>query len=279
MTNNQPHTQKRKPAYRAQAIIRGLMLLCLIGMLAAGVILIRNNKEYSQGNAAYDQVRSAYKSTSEDGEIFEEGDPYAALPNLPPIIPGSIMDFSPLIEINADTVGWLIAEDTAIDYPLVQASDNVYYLTHLFNKDTNKLGSLFMDYRNQRDFTDRTTIIYGHNMLDNSMFASLTDYEQQEYFENHPVMRLYTPQGDYSVKLFAGFVESGNSEFIRLTFKDDADFLAYIKQLKSKSTFDSIVEVQAQDRIIALSTCSYNFNNARYVLFGKLVPIIRRQSN
>lgn len=271
--------KNRKTAYRGQTLVRALIVLCLIGIGVAVVVLIQNNKEYSRGNSSYDQIRQAYKTHNEDFPPFEEVTTDDALPPRSSIIPGSVMNFNPLIEINPDVVGWLTAVDTNIDYPVVQSNDNVYYLTHLFNRESNKLGSLFMDYRSQRDFSDRNTLIYGHNMLDNSMFASLTNYEQQEYYEAHPVIQLFTPQGDYTIKLIAGFVESGNTDFVRLTFEDDADFLAYIQQLKSKSTFTSPVELQPQDRILTFSTCSYNFNNARYVLFGKLVPIVRYQSN
>jgi sortase B len=85
-------------------------------------------------------------------------------------------------------------------------------------------------------------------------------------------MELYTPEGDYKIELFAGYVANGNEPFLRFTFNDETDFLTYIVWLKSRSTFSSSVDVKPHDRIITLATCSYEYDNARYVVFGKLIP-------
>jgi sortase B len=127
-----------------------------------------------------------------------------------------------------------------------------------------------MDYRNSGGFTDKNTVIYGHNMKDGSMFSSLTKYKEQGYYERLPTMALYTPEGDYTIELFAGVVADGDYEFVRFGFIDDADFQDYIHALKEKSTFKSNTRVKADDRIVTLCTCSYEFNNARYALFGRL---------
>lgn len=158
----------------------------------------------------------------------------------------------------------------SIPYPIAQAPDNDYYLTHLFTGEKNKVGSIFLDYRNQRDFSDKNTIIYGHNMLDGSMFSSLTNYAEQSYYESYPQMTLFTPRGNYSLQLFAGIVLDGSEDTIRFTFTDNDDFSNYIRMLKENSTFTSSVSVMPEDPIVTLSTCSYTFNNARYVLFGRL---------
>ena len=108
------------------------------------------------------------------------------------------------------------------------------------------------------------------------MFSSLTKYKDQRYYDKFPTMLLYTTGGNFTIELFTGIVVDGNYESVRFDFKDDHDFQSYIDSLKKKSTFESNTIVKADERIVTLCTCSYEFNNARYALYGKLTPI--RQS-
>ncbi|WP_218828220.1 class B sortase [Paenibacillus sp. SSG-1] len=143
-------------------------------------------------------------------------------------------------------------------------------MNHLFTGEQNRLGSLFVDYRVAGDFSDRNTIIYGHNMKDGSMFSSLAQYRNPAYYETHSYLSLYLPNKEYIIEIFAGIIADGDMEFVRYEFDDD-DFLAYIDELRAASTFGSEVAVTGEDRIVSLVTCTYEFDNARYALFGKLV--------
>lgn len=260
---------------RLRLILHILMALCAAGILYSAFVLIADNREYAQGYAAYRQVR----------QIRESSDPLSDQTNAPPQITSEVLseekqdeqrgsvDFPALEKINPDVMAWLTSEDTEIDYPVVQGEDNHYYLRHLFTGEENKLGAIFMDCRNHGNFSDKNTIIYGHNMKDGSMFSSLTKYKDQSYYDSFPTMLLYTPNGDFMIELFAGTIVDGNQESIRFDFKDDQDFQSYIDSLKKASSFESNTAVTAYDRIITLCTCSYEFNNARYALFGKLTPV------
>lgn len=262
------HIRRRKlPSRRIPVLLRAMMALCVVGMAFFGFLLIRDAGEYSRGDAAYGQVRSViHNRDTATGMGVETAE--TASSGMP-----SKMDFAPLKAVNSDVVGWILSEGSAIDYPVVRGEDNEYYLSHLFNREQNKLGSLFMDCRNAGTFSDKNTVIYGHNMKDGSMFASLTKYKNQNYYDKFPAMALYTPDGDFTIELFAGVVSDGNDEFVRFQFKEDQDFRDYIDALKEKSTFESDTVVKSDDRIVTLCTCSYEFNNARYALFGKLTPI------
>lgn len=182
-------------------------------------------------------------------------------------------DFTELKKINAEIVGWLTCEGTAIDYPVMHTDNNDFYLKHLYDKEENPSGSLFSDYRNSGLFTDQNTVIYGHNMKDGTMFRSLNSYKMQEYYEEHPVLILYTPNGDYLIELLSGTLEDGNNEFVRLSFESNHDFLEYINDLQSRSTFKSAVKVNPDDSIVSLCTCSYERDNARYQVVGRLTPL------
>lgn len=182
------------------------------------------------------------------------------------------VDFEVLAETNKDIVGWLYCEDTPINLPVVQAADNAYYLDRMFDRTGNGSGTLFVDFRNAGDFSDNNTIIYGHNMKNKKMFGTLPDYKKQEFFDEHPVMWLLTPSADYKIELVAGIVTPMLSDVYAFDLPDE-DVLATVRQAMADSTFTSDVEVELGDRFVTLSTCSYEFENARYVLIGRLTAL------
>ena len=126
-------------------------------------------------------------------------------PTLPPT---PQVDFDSLRAVNPEIVAWLSIDDTNIDYPVVQHSDNDYYLHHLFTGEWNSSGCLFMDCNNLADFSDLHTIIYGHHMDNGSMFQNLMGYKGQSFYDEHPTAQLFTPGGTYTVEFFAGYVTS-----------------------------------------------------------------------
>lgn len=244
-------------ASRLQLVIRLLIVLAFVLVLISGSLLWRQGLEYKEGNSSYQELR----------EVARPGINH---PDPGQMNPASPVDFEALRKINDGIAGWLSSEGTVIDYPVVQGWDNDYYLNHLFSGESNKLGTLFLDYRNDNLFEDPLSVIYGHNMRDKSMLTSIAGYIDQTYYDAHPVMMLHTPGAAYRVRLFAGITVSGSSHELRLSFSGDDDFLAYIRSLKERSTFTSFDDLDSTDRILALVTCTYSFQNARYILFGKL---------
>lgn len=179
------------------------------------------------------------------------------------------VDFDALQEKSSDVIAWLYCPDTPINLPVVQAKDNDYYLYRLLDGTPNGSGTLFADYRNDRDFLDGNTVIYGHNMKNGSMFGTLSRYKEQEYYEEHPVMWLLTRDKNYKVELFAGYVTQATSD--AYVFAEDGEQIPELgSQAMRQSTFEAEVDIQPGDRILTLSTCSYEFQDARYVLQGKL---------
>ena len=246
-----------------------LIGLSLIAVVVFASIHFRLEKEYKTGNDLYKNLRADQVSL-----LHIKKDMGQAAPQEEQTSTNSgSMDFTYLEIVNPDVVAWITAAGLPIDLPIVQGQDNDYYLTRLFDHQPNRLGTLFVDVYNKPDFSDKNTVIYGHNMNDGSMFASIANYRTQEFYESFPVMDLYTPTADYKIELFAGYVANANEPFIQFVFQDDADFLNYIDWLKLISTFESQVTIGPEDRIVTLSTCTYDFDNARYVVFGKLVPV------
>lgn len=180
------------------------------------------------------------------------------------------VDFITLKETNEDIIGWLYQPNTNINYPLVQGEDNNQYLRRLIDGKYNVSGTLFLDYRNSFNFSDFYSIVYGHNMKNKSMFGSLTGYKNQEYFELNPNLYLLTPDKDYKIELFMGFVNNAKVENLIYNPELTEDNLNEFLELSKKSTFNSNIKPKVGDKIICLTTCSYEYNNARYLVFGVL---------
>lgn len=179
----------------------------------------------------------------------------------------SKMNFDKLREMNPDTVAWINMNDGTIDYPVVQGKDNKFYLNHLFSREYGKAGSIFMEVTNAADFSDKNTLLFGHHMNNGSMFANIENYRNQAYYELFPRMELYTPQGDNKVEWFAGYPVSAAR--IPTAFDSSEAFLAHVEKARSRSDFQAAeVQVSAEDRLVTLVTCTYAWENARYILVG-----------
>lgn len=200
-------------------------------------------------------------------------------PNVTPTpspIPGSAaqpspqVDFASLRTVNPEIVAWLTIEGTNINYPVAKHSDNDYYLHHLFTGEYNSSGCLFMDCRNPSDLSGPHTIIYGHHMDNGTMFQNLMYYKDQSFYDEHPTARLITPNGSYTIEIFAGYVADVDSDAWELDFTSDEDFEDWLASAMERSAFEGKVIPTIADKIITLSTCSYEFYDARFVLLGRL---------
>lgn len=182
------------------------------------------------------------------------------------------IDHEKLAGINDHYQFWLYAAGTPIDYPVVQCSNNSYYMDRMFNRKANKAGTLFVDYRNLPRFKDPNTLIYGHHMRDSSMFHALTDYESRGFFDAHPWMLIVREDAVFLVEVFAGYVTDGRDHCYEIAISDENDMRSFVAQAEKKSNFDAHVEIDCgTDHLVTLSTCAYNFENARYVVIGRLV--------
>ena len=173
----------------------------------------------------------------------------------------------------SQVVGWIYSPDTVISYPVLKGGDNEYYLHHTLNGTENASGSIFMDAVCEPDLSGDNTILYGHHMNNGSMFASLANYKQEGYLEAHPVLYYYTPNQVYMLQVFSCYVTGGDSDVYAFNFATRGEYQEFINRMYSRSNFDSGVEVTSSDHIMTLSTCSYEYDDARYVVLCKIVPM------
>ena len=181
--------------------------------------------------------------------------------------------FLDLHEINPEIVGWISVEGTIINYPILQATDNEYYLDRNYKKEESRAGSIFMDYRNDVEKENRNTIVYGHRMKDNTMFNSLTNYLDEDFFKNHKTINYDTMYGSYDAEVFAVYYTTTDFDYIQTDFASDEEYAAFLNEVEQKSEIQADFDVNADDEIVTLSTCDYTLDpdEGRLVVHAKIV--------
>jgi sortase B len=193
---------------------------------------------------------------------------------------GAVMEYKPepadgepvnqsVIDLQAeypDAVGWLTVPGTKIDYPFVQSKDNDYYLRRDLDGNHAMAGTLFMDYRCEKDFTSRNTIIYGHHMKNGSMFGTLKYFAGKEFFDANRHGAIYLPNETLALEFFAYMVVKSTDTKI-YSIEPGKNYLDYVRQ-NARQVRD--IGLADGDKIVSLSTCSYEFDNARMVLLARI---------
>lgn len=182
------------------------------------------------------------------------------------------VDFEALSRINPDVVGWIYIEGTSINYPILLGEDNDYYLTHMIDGEYNSSGSIFMDFRNDGSFDEIHTVLYGHHMNNGSMFSDLLNYKKQAYFDEHPTALIMTPEKNYTLHLFTGYVAHISDDAWKTDFASEEEYANWLIRIGESSLFSSDITPSQTDRVVTLSTCSYEFDDARFVAVGVLEP-------
>lgn len=256
-----------------------ILVLCLCGAGVALYHILSDELEYRAGEKLYAQMQEYVQIPTENTEpikadstepVMTEAEEQATEPTMEPVDYPQV-DFAPLLETNQDVVGWLYVEDTKINYPILLGEDNRQYISTMIDGSQNPAGSIFMDYHNTADFSDRHTILYGHNMQNGTMFADITKYRNQEYYDSHPLGLVVTPEGNFRFEIVSAYIASLADSAWQLEFVDDADALEWLTASMEKAPFASRYVPAPGDRIITLSTCSYEFDDARFVLVGVLL--------
>lgn len=253
-----------------------LMVLFLCGLCYGAWNLYSADKAYRADREKYSGAVLEYVQLAgiEDAAPMPEDD---ADDGYVPIYAPLKVDFEKLSEDCPDIQGWIYCEGTNINYPVVQGPDNQKYLRHTYLGEYAAAGSIFLEAANTPGFQDSNNIIYGHHMKDKSMFAGLSNWAEQAYYDEHPVMWLLTPEQDYMVELFSGYITPAGSDVYAVFQGPSEWFDDYLKAALANSDFDcgEGFVPDGDAKYVVLSTCDYTFQNARYVLHGKLVPADR----
>lgn len=166
--------------------------------------------------------------------------------------------FSKLKKINNETVGFLTVKGTNINYPIVQHNDNSYYLKRDIYKKKSSMGWVYLDYRNSKNEFDSNNIIYGHSMLNGTMFGTLKNVLTSNFRKNseNMIISYDTPNGQYKFKIFAGYRVEYTTDYLKTDFENKKEFDAFVKLIRGRSTFKTKDKVEYGDKILTLSTCA-----------------------
>ena len=185
---------------------------------------------------------------------------------------GSV-DFTGLRRDAPEAAAWLTVPGTQIDYPVVQWTDNQYYVNRTARHESSRYGAIFMDYRNNRDFSDFYTVVYGHNMRGGKMFGTLREFRDPGFFDRVKYGTLQTPDKTYQLQLFAFVLtDSSTGDYhSNLAFVLPGEKEAFIEMIKGTAGRWRDIPLGPEDRIVALSTCLSSTGDKRILVLAKLV--------
>lgn len=241
------------------------MLFCALLLLCACSVQV--GKQYIVSDSDTESI-SPTAQTSETDEKNENG---------------VLLNFAPLLEQYPNLVGWITVPGTVIDYPVVKGDDNDYYLTHDYKGDENRNGAIYLDCRVTfgQNKISRNTVIHGHNMRSGVMFENLTKYDSPEFFKENYTLRFDTiyEKGEWvifavmKIDAYGGENNMPTFDFLITDFESDEAFGRYVSDIRAHSIYDTkdIVSVTENDRIITMSTCSYEYDNFRTVLVARKI--------
>lgn len=245
-----------------------LLVICILVFLFSASLVVKHFVELKENRDYYEKIQNLV--TEESTEVEQTP------------------DYSSVIKVNTDTVGWIKVPNTNIDYPVVQFANNDYYLNHDFDKKYNYRGAIFMDYRNNPTDLDANTIIYGHNCYDKTMFSELDQYEKIDFYKKTPVFEYNTLEKSYKWKIYAVFITNAEaSEDNGYVFNyiypymDGENFNGFIEEVNKRRLYVTGVDINDEDKMLVLSTCVRtldtvnNYGKTTYRADARLVILAR----
>lgn len=271
---------------RSMRIILTLLLAAAF-LFSTGQYLLQKQDKVA-GNSAYEEALAIAVSRQQDVPRTASAPTEAPVPAMQPqwvvaapeegdphIRTLEDMDLAALRQVNPDVLGWILIPDTRISYPLLQGTDNNYYLERTWDRQSNAMGSIFLEYLNQPDLTDYNTIVYGHNMNDGSMFAGIREFRDQEFWKTHPYVYILSDQGVYRYEIFSAYQASVKSSTYGLDFSGDGDRAAFLHNAAANSVIETGIEPELTDRVLTLSTCNGAGYATRWVVHARLKMVLQ----
>ena len=244
-----------------QIIIKVFFLIALIAFIVSAAYITNYFLSAKHQDGIIDEARSVWYEETQTNDDTE------------------LSAIELLLKENSDFKGWITVPNTKIDNPIYQTGNNDFYLTHNQQKQKSVYGALFFDCKNviTESETDKNLVIYGHHMKNGSMFANLTKYKQLSFYKQNPTIEFSTLYKKGTYKIYAAFVlnasKADDNDYIynisRKSFIDDDDFDSWVNEARQRSLINTGVDVKNGDNIITLVTCTYDFDNARFVVMAR----------
>jgi sortase B len=262
-------------------ILRIAICLLALVLLVSGYFFIKQYLGYVREKKLYTDAQTSFtapaklvrhvpvaepESDSEEPPLEEEAEEETLT-----------VDFDALKSVNGDIIAWLYIPGTEISYPVLRGTSNDSYIHTAYDGSYAAAGSIFMDYRNSPDLSDANTVIYGHNMKNDTMFGSLSEYRSQDYYSGHSVFEYITPEGKYVYTVFAALVTDALSSVYDFNFSSPEAFSEHISMLRRYSVYNTGVEPNGEN-IMTLSTCTRRNRTERFVIAGQFTEFIPNET-
>lgn len=272
-----PHKKiARKKRRKLKLWVLIVILLCLLSIIILNVLKIirwnADNQDTKQNMKLIDNISNVEEleddsNTEYINEPTEAENDYWYYIKIPLIQ----VNFDDLIQKNKDTIAWIQVNNTNINYPVVQTTDNDYYLNHSYDKSVNEAGWVFMDYRNQNNFNNKNSILYAHSRLDKTMFGSLSAVLKESWYKNkdNHIIKISTPTENTLWQIFSVYKIKEESYYITTNFADDETYLKFLTTLQTRSKYNFRTTLNKNDKILTLSTC-YS-DTERTVVHAKMI--------
>lgn len=260
--NRNKQVKTKKISKKKTFIFNVIIFICLLAIIISSYNIVKWFIDNRNSKALLEDIYNKVTVSEEQVTIDDKS------------ITKKHFDVHELLSKNSDTVGWINVENTNINYPIVQYSDNDYYLNHSFDKSQNSAGWVFADYRCDCSTLGYNTVIYGHNRKDQSMFGSLQTVLREEWYSDEDNLYIYlsTLNEDHVYRIFSTFICNDQDVlgYTQTDFSDNEEFISYVNKLKNHSSRDYETDLTNTKQILTLYTC-YGLNNQRLLVCAALV--------
>ena len=255
-----------------------IALIAFLVVIAIGIVLIL--REAQKRKSAAEKIEEITEVVNDVEPVKDEVEemPYS---NLGIEIPEKNLDWNKLHKENEDIYAWITVTDTTVDYPVLQhPTDNTYYLNNNIDGTPGYPGCIYTEDYNAKDFSDKNTVLYGHNLKDKTMFSSLHNYEKEDTFSKDQYIYIWTENDVFVYKVFAAYEFNSNHLLLNYDYNNEYVYEQYIKDIFNVkdngygiANIKDDIDVTKEDRIITLSTCTTDHNSdQRFLVVGVLIP-------
>lgn len=263
----------RKEKYTKKSVLFIIFFLCFI---VASLYLLNNYYINQKDKKEYDNLQQEKKQDEIKYELVEENKEFSE----------TINKVKELQKENSDVKGWINIENTNINYPIMQTTNNDYYLTHNYKKKKAKNGSIFINHNCDIKNENSNLIIYGHNMQDGQMFQDLLNYKKKSFYETHPIIKITTEESEYDYEIIMVFKsrifyqdeKNAFRYYHYYSFENESKYNEYINNCKKIQLYNTGKTAVYGEQLITLITCEYSQENGRMVIVAKRVNKIENKS-
>ena len=268
---NRRQKNTRKNLSRIITIVAILLIATAVGLLGWRLwqLNLQKTSEKSVRDLYEPNATPTPTPAPTEARSLSPGEPTPAPTATPE--PYVIPKFQKLVENNPDTVGWLRIPNTNVDHVVMQGDDNFYYLDHNFFEDKLTAGSMTLDFRIDPANLEGNVLLYGHHMQVGTMLNDLGKYRRESFYRQNPIIYFDTIYEEAQWEVFSAYVQSNRFNYFKMDFESRDEYFQYIKALQRESIYETDVELSPDDVILTLSTCVYDFEDARMVVHARRV--------